>query len=580
MIKNLKQWDNGGPAPPFSEVFKNDAVTDELEAENRADLLNEVNQARLAEFLATAGSDEPDIAALEVEDRANQQYPYYQEQFQDFVQAMRDEEEMMRESPFWSMPSPAAASPPPTPAMPATVKESPVLPVAHDGVPPPRGPTPKGVCSGAGGPNHITPYQAMEWLVRQGKFLHAGGLLYLSTGKAYLPCKREEAKKKILESCRSAVELSGSARFVNQIYELLLIEPRICRDADLFANFVAFEDGVLDLNSGQFQPHNPAKFVTTQFAAGYRLGRSSSCPNFDRFLHEVACGDPVCIQRIWECLGYLLVPDQAGKKFVLFQGVTNSGKSVLGNFIRDCFVGDVTTSIEINDFRGNFTLADLVGRKLCFDMDLPSDPLNAKALGKLKKMTGGDSLSSDVKFSDRVNFICAAKFLFGSNHAILLKESDPAFLNRLVVVPFHRSFNGADQDHDLPRKLAAERSAIIVRAIEAYQQLRRNGFQFAGNFQVNQVLGCDVPDSVEDAVADFLRNGCEPAENVWTPTEKLYATFVQLYGPRCEKARFSELLFLTAASQNFQILKKRERLTPASNPIYGFCGLRIKERIE
>lgn len=153
-----------------------------------------------------------------------------------------------------------------------------------------------------------------------------------------------------------------------------------------------------------------------------------------------------------------------------------------------------------------------------------------------------------------------------------MQKADPAFFKRLVVVPFCRSFNGKEQDYRLPQKLAAERSAIIVRAIEAYQQLRRNGFQFAGNFQVNQVLGCDVPDSVEDAVADFLRNGCEPAENVWTPTEKLYATFVQLYGPRCEKARFSELLFLTAASQNFQILKNVSASRLAATPSMGFAG--------
>lgn len=577
MLDHLRHWDQGGPAPPFSELFKDESVTDELEAENRTDLLNEVNQARLAEFLATAGSYEPDVAALEAADRSNQQHPYYQEQFEDFMQAVRDEEAMMRDHPFF-LGGPLSIVDPGRPALPA--QEPPPLEISPSligGSPPPKGPV-LPTASGSAGGDRISPYDAMQWIIHNVHVVHANGLLYFYDGTAYLPCKRDEAKKRIMEACRPAVKAIGNARFVQQVYDLLTVEPRICRDADLFRNLVAFNDGVLDLDTGQFQPHTPTLFVTTRLKASYRSGRKSDCPVFKKFLADISCGDSLLVRRLWECVAYLLVPDQAGKRFILFQGVSNSGKSVLGNFIQDCFTGNVTTTLEINELRGNFTLADLVGRKFCSDMDIPADPLNAKSLGKLKKMTGGDSISSDVKFADRVNFACTTKFLFGTNHALLTQKADPAFFKRLVVVPFCRSFNGKEQDYRLPQKLAAERSAIIVQALTVYQNLRQNGFEFAGNYEVNQVLGCELPVSAEDAVAIFLKNNCEAAEGAWTPTQTLYEAFTRQFGNVCQDRRFSELLLQTVAALGLHVRKGRSRITSNSNPLYGFIGLKLKEK--
>lgn len=373
-----------------SPLWDRDREIDEeaLAAQEQMDMLAPENQARLAEFLATAGSEEPDVAVLEAEDRANQQCPYYQDQFQDFVQAMRDEEEMMRESPFF-LGGPLSIVDPGRPALPAQEPPPPeIFPSPTGGSPPPKGPV-LPMASGSEGGDRISPYEAMQWIIHNVHVVHANGLLYFYDGTAYLPCKRDAAKKRIMEACRPAVKAVGNARFITQVYDLLMAEPRICRDTDLFQNLVSFNDGVLDLDTGQLLPHSPDLFVTTRFKAAYRMGRETDCPIFKKFLEDVSCGDGLLVQRLWECVAYLLVPDQTGKKFVLFQGVANSGKSILGSFVRECFAGDVTTTLEVNELRGNFTLADLVGRKFCSDMDIPADPLNAKALGKLKKMTGG-----------------------------------------------------------------------------------------------------------------------------------------------------------------------------------------------
>lgn len=45
----------------------------------------------------------------------------------------------------------------------------------------------------------------------------------------------------------------------------------------------------------------------------------------------------------------------------------------------------------------------------------------------LKKLTGADSISGDVKFGNYLQFTNSAKFLYGSNHVVLLPNKDAAF---------------------------------------------------------------------------------------------------------------------------------------------------------
>lgn len=549
--------------------------SDALEAMCRQEMESEENQAILADYLAKCNLTPDEIEAI---DKENQRTPEALEAFQKAEEAFLTCEEIVCPLAFWEQGGTVAIPLDPGVSLPPVHHKPPGADTAEsNGKVLLKGIDQHLAAFDVDDSEHPSPYETAQWIIQNVHVIHAGGVLYFYGNGAHLPCKAEEAKQRILEFCRPAVKCVGKPPFVSQVYEFLRMEPQICRDADLELNVVSLDDGLLDLDTWTLLPHDPEMFVTTRLRASFGVGCRTECPEFNRFLEAISCGDENLVQRLWQCIGYLLVPDQTGKRFVLFQGVSNSGKSVLGRFIQGCFLGDVTATLEINELRGQFTLSELVGKKFCSDMDLPAEPLNERALGKLKKITGGDQVSSDVKFADRVNFACTAKFLFGSNHAVLLRKKDPAFLNRLVVVPFARAFNGQAQDHALPDKLARERDAIVVRALAAYRQLAQQGFCFSGNYAVNQVLGCDIPDSAEDAVSSFLKNCCERADDIWTSTEQLFESFVEVHGEVCKKGKFSELLLKASSAAGIPVEKERGRLSPGANPVQGFSGLKLKD---
>ena len=278
-----------------------------------------------------------------------------------------------------------------------------------------------------GSGNSMTPYEVAQGLIQTIPMFCIGkGWLVYQQGH-YALKSSEDIKRIIMEVCRAAVEQCGSANFVDQIFKILKTEPKLFIHPNFNCNCVAFDDCILDLDRWETIVPTPAILVTTHLLASLSRGERTDCPEFKRFLADVTLGNPVLQERIWQAVGYLLVPDQHGKAIILLQGRMHSGKSVLVNVVKNCFDDELVVALSVNEFDRRFATSSLYGKKLCVDADLSDERLDRTAVSVLKKLTGSDSISGDVKFGDYLQFENSAKFLYGSNHVVLLPNKDAAF---------------------------------------------------------------------------------------------------------------------------------------------------------
>ena len=424
-----------------------------------------------------------------------------------------------------------------------------------------------------GSGNNITPYEVTQGLIQTiPMFCIRKGWLVYQQGH-YALKSSEDIKRIIMEVCRPAVEQCGSANFVDQIFKILKTEPRLFIRPDFNCNCVAFDDCVLDLDRWEVLVPTPEILITTHLRASLGRGERTDCPEFKRFLADVTLGNPVLQERIWQAVGYLLVPDQHGKAIILLQGRKHSRKSVLSNVVKNCFDDELVVALSVNEFDRRFATSSLYGKKLCVDADLSDERLSREAVRVLKKLTGADSISGDVKFGDYLQFENSAKFLYGSNHVVLLPNKDAAFYDRLVVIPFAKSVPRDARDFWLEEKLNAERDAIIVQALAVYRRLVKSNYRFAGDFPINAVTE-DGGERIADSVSHFLREDCEIALGVWTPTGTLYAAFVRRFGNLCNDKYFSGLLFSIALSAGYPVGKDKDRTSPKANSVWGFENLK------
>lgn len=424
-----------------------------------------------------------------------------------------------------------------------------------------------------------TPYEAAQGLIQTIPMFCIGkGWLVYQQGY-YALKSSENVKRIIMEVCRPAVEQCGSANFVDHIFKILKTEPKLFIHPDFNCNCVAFDGCVLDLDRWEKLVPTPAILVTTHLRASFSRGERTDCPEFKRFLADVTLGNPVLQERIWQAIGYLLVPDPHGKAIILLQGRKHSGKSVLVNVVKRCFDDELVAALSVNEFGRRFATSSLYGKKLCVDADLSDERLDRTAVSVLKKLTGSDSISGDVKFGDYLQFTNSAKFLYGSNHVVLLPNKDAAFYDRLVVIPFARTVPSDERDFRLEEKLNAERDAIIFQALAAYRRLVKSNYRFAGDFPINAVTE-DGGESIAGRLAQFLREDCEIVLGVWTPTGTLYAAFVRRFGNLCSDKSFSGLLFSIALSAGYPVGKDKNRTSPKVNSVWGFANLKLKENAD
>ena len=438
---------------------------------------------------------------------------------------------------------------------------------------------PRSVQNAVRGRVGITPYEAAQGLMQTIPMFCIGKSWLVYQQGYYTLKSSENVKRIIMEVCRPAVEQCGSANFVDQIFKILKTEPKLFIQPDFNRNCIAFDDCVLDLDRWERIMPTPAILVTTHLRASLSRGERTDCPEFKRFLADVTLGNPVLQERIWQAVGYLLVPDQHGKAIILLQGRKHSGKSVLVNVVKRCFDDELVVALSVNEFDRRFATSSLYGKKLCVDADLSDERLDRTAVSVLKKLTGADSISGDVKFGDYLQFENSAKFLYGSNHVVLLPNKDAAFYDRLVVIPFARTVPSDERDFRLEEKLNAERDAIIFQALAAYRRLVKSNYRFAGDFPINAVTE-DGGERIADSVSHFLREDCEIALGVWTPTGTLYAAFVRKFGNLCSDKSFSGLLFSIALSAGYPVGKDKDRTSPKANSVWGFENLKLKENAD
>ena len=134
---------------------------------------------------------------------------------------------------------------------------------------------------------------------------------------------------------------------------------------------------------------------------------------------ESRLGDFLLSKRVWMAIGYLLIYPARGKFFIFMKGIGNSGKSVLGSFIRRLYPKESISSIRLKQMKNEFGMASLANAVINFDMDMPSSKIDEEASFRLEEqITGGDSINVPRKFRDDALLERRIKFVFSSNHPL------------------------------------------------------------------------------------------------------------------------------------------------------------------
>lgn len=361
---------------------------------------------------------------------------------------------------------------------------------------------------------------------------------------------------------------------IKDIVEQLTFE--IDRHDILEDSWISFIDGSWEPDSGEFAPHSPERFSTIKVNALYgNLPRSEDAPIFHKFLSEVCVDEqnqpiPEMLLLLQEMFGYCLLASADRAVSFFLTGKGRNGKGVLSGIIQAMIGSERVSHMKLSDLTTNrFSVASLVGKRLNI-----ADETNTHrdaASDMFKSLVAVDTIMAERKFERAFSFTPKTKYIFLMNGVPTFDGFDYALRERIIAIPFFRSFSEDERDYGLKAKIIkSEMPAVIAWAIEGLRRLQKNNLRFT---KYNHSEACLTQfEDASSSLSEFFNEGWEISSYPY-PARDFYNEFV-------EWARQNGRKQMSANRVTREMIDKVGKTTRVRHPISGLSvpGLMIQKK--
>lgn len=392
-------------------------------------------------------------------------------------------------------------------------------------------------------------------------FVQSNNAVYVFQGTYYKLCDAPRLHKLVRDTLLDETTRNGTSGYIKDIARFIQTDARTVdfRNANV-ENKVMFSNCVLNLDSLSTEQHSPYNYNTHALSVPFVSCTDSDTPVFNKYVYALANGNPILIHRIWETLGLLLSGDFKAKKIVVLDGAGNTGKSVFGNVVRLLIADENVTSFSPQKLTDRFVGTSLVNSAVNICMDLSSVPIDASTAAILKNLSGGDTVSGEVKYMNSFNYVYQGHLLYGTNYHLKLTCFDQAFADRLLIIPCKNPIPKHLMDMDLLEHIRPELPMVASRAVRAFALVRKNNYIFSGD-DIYSVSAKDIytkssagENTDIDTVKLFADQMCEVTGN-----DNDFVTSPELYKQYCI---FCEKEGLTAISSSSVFMEKLHKMLP------------------
>ena len=289
-------------------------------------------------------------------------------------------------------------------------------------------------------------------------------IVHVWRGGVWCPVSTMELSREMV-AIYSEHRATFSKRVINNAVEALKViaEPMGEPSGDL----LPFANGALDLKTGEFSPHTPENWITTNNGIEYTPPAPGenirdNAPNFHKWLEHAAGKDPRKMMRICAALYMIMANRYDWQMFIEATGEGGSGKSTFTHIASLLAGKQNTVSAEMTSLDDAGGRAQVVGSRLIVLADQPK--YTGEGTG-IKKITGGDPVEINPKYEKRFTAVIRAVVLATNNNPMIFTERAGGVSRRRVIFRFDNIVREDEKDKDLPEKVAAEIPVIIRRLL-------------------------------------------------------------------------------------------------------------------
>lgn len=335
---------------------------------------------------------------------------------------------------------------------------------------------------------------------------------------------------------------------------------------------VVCQNGILNIETQELLPHDPACFTTAILP--YAYDPTATAPSWERFMWSTFEGDQQCADLLQEWFGYNLVMDYTHHKAMLLVGAPRSGKGTIGEVLQHLVGQSAFQGLTLDGLVNDATMETAIDKSVLFigDAHDVSGPDRNRILDRFLSITGNDGLTITRKYISSWTGKLPGRFTIAANSIPTFFDDSGAFGNRLLILPFNKSFLGSE-DLGLRNRLLQELPGICNWALRGLERLRRNG-----KFTIPTVSEDERHDMMrqQQPLVGFIEDECEIVEGHEEFASALhmrYQNWCIRQGLRSNaQSKFSRDIKATMRGRGV----KKTPIYKAGKVMQGFKGIRLR----
>jgi len=267
--------------------------------------------------------------------------------------------------------------------------------------------------------------------------------------------------------------------------------------------YICTENGLINLSNASqnkikfIQNHDSKKFITWKVNAIFDKNQSSK-PIKDYIQSMVSKKDALKLQ---EHVGNIFSNHYLTKKLVFLIGPKNSGKSTFLQILQKFIGPENCSNLMLNELGDKFTSFAIHNKRANISPDIQYR-LPVKHYGRIKSLTGGDTITLQKKGENPFSYTPIAKLFFSANGVPLIteKQADDAFYERWDFIKFEQSFD--EKDDYLNKYTTPEMMSSFLRwTLEGYVRLVKNNWKITNAISLSEAR--DMFLEADHIVTDF-----------------------------------------------------------------------------
>lgn len=324
---------------------------------------------------------------------------------------------------------------------------------------------------------------------------------------------------------------------------------------------------VIDLRTGKPIAGNQDDNITMVSPVEYNP--EATCPRWLKFQSEIHPDLPELVEWKQKYFGYCLTGLTKEQILAMAYGNGANGKTVEQNTL-EYILGDYA-------YNAPFTMFELNERS-----SIPNDiaALNGKRFvtsrettegsrfneGRIKALTGGDSITARFLHGEFFTFTPTAKYMLAVNSKPRVHDQSYGFWRRVKLIPYNQCFSADKADKNLTEALKAETSGILNWLIEGSIKAQKEGLEPTPECIT---IATHEYETESDPLSDFLTEKCVINSQAKVQSIKLY----KAYTDYCHEQGMRDKEFLSVNAFGRRMAKNYKKMHDRAGTFYHGLAL-------